>query len=807
MIGTGTISVNIVDDVPNAVDDGTTHVAEDLVGTIGGNVLANDTQGADTAKVTSVNIGGVDHAVAAVGTTSVSTANGDYTFKADGTWTFDPHAGLNQSGGPVDASFTYTLTDGDGDHDTATKTILIDDGANPTGGDTLALTVDDGALPDGNNSASTAEVDSGALTFTAGSDALTTFAFGTDLSSLGGGLTWTRVDANTITGSDGATLVVTLKLTAPASIAAGASGDVTVTATLANNYDSHPLFTADDLQALGSVTVVASDQDGDSATGTVGVSVSDDVPTLSVLGDTAVVEGQTANGTWTESVGADSPGTTVVVFNGTEYALGSAINTGKGTLTVNANGTWSFASNNNLDNSVAQSITFTVKVTDVDHDVASDPQTIAITDGAGPTGGDTLTLIVDDEALPDGTNSASTAETDSGTLTFTAGSYALTSFAFGTDLSGLGAGLTWARVDANTITGSDGGTLVVTLKLTAPASIAAGGTGDVTVTATLANNYAMHPGLNVHDLQALGSVAVVASDHDGDSATGTVSVSVSDDLPLAVTADAVSVTNTASGNNFAYLDSDHTVANNYGADGPGAVIFTTATIAALQSQNLTSGLASLDYAITNGGTTLTATKSTDHSVVFTIDLQPAGHADQYQVHINQPLDSLQTVDFNDGGYDFVGGNGSWAGFTQPGDNDSQDLLLSPVGAGTVNTNANEGGVGSGNSVGSGEAMRVDYVVDLNGSPVSGGNFNGGDNTQTFDGHYTVNGGSAFFTHTSSSTIHIAAFDDNDSGTLKTVGDGAPDTGLLVRGVGLQHRRVIGQRLLIPPPGPGPERLP
>jgi len=771
-IGSGSISVNITDDVPTAVDDALQTLAEDAAGTIGGNVMANDTQGADGASVTSVNIGGVDHAIAAVGTTTVDTANGHYTFQADGTWTFDPNTGLDQSGGPIDASFTYTLTDGDGDHDTATQPISITDGAGPTGGDTLSLTVDDGALADGNNSASGAEVDAGQLTFTAGSDALTTFAFGTDLSALGGGLTWTRVDATTITGKDGANLVVTLKLTAPASIGAGASGDVTVTATLADNYAHHPGL-GDDLQALGNVTVVASDQDGDSATGTVSLSVSDDVPTIAVIGDTSVVEGQTATGTWSESVGADSPGTTVAVFNGTEYALGTAINTGKGTLTVNANGTWSFTANSNLDNSVAQGITFSVKVTDADHDVATDPQTITITDGAGPTGGDTLSLTVDDGALADGNNSASGAEVDAGQLTFTAGSDALTTFAFGTDLSALGGGLTWTRVDATTITGKDGANLVVTLKLTAPASIGAGASGDVTVTATLADNYAHHPGLG-DDLQALGNVTVVASDQDGDSATGTVSLSVSDDVPVAVVADAVSVNNVAGGDNLAFLDADHNVANNYGADGPGAVIFTASTLTSLQGQNLSSGLASLDYAITNGGTTLTATKSTDHSVVFTVNLQPAGHANQYDVHINQPLDSLQTVDFNNGGYNFVGGNGSWAGFTQPGDNNSQDLLLSPIGAGTVNTNANEGGVGSGNSVGSGEAMRVDYVIDLNGSPVSGGNFNGGDNTQTFDGHYTVNGGSALFTHTTNSNVHIAAFDDNDSGTLKNVGDGAPD---------------------------------
>ena len=76
--------------------------------------------------------------------------------------------------------------------------------------------------------------------------------FSTDLDSLDGGLTWTRTDDNEIVGKDGSTTIVTLTL--------GVVGNVaTVTATLANNYDSHPGLNVDDLQALGSVTVVATD--------------------------------------------------------------------------------------------------------------------------------------------------------------------------------------------------------------------------------------------------------------------------------------------------------------------------------------------------------------------------------------------------------------------------------------------------------------------------------------------------------------------------------------------------------------------
>ncbi|MGV3554449.1 MAG: hypothetical protein ACO1OD_04270, partial [Croceibacterium sp.] len=82
----------------------------------------------------------------------------------------------------------------------------------------------------------------------------------------------------------------------------------TVTATLANNYDSHPTFTADDLQDLGSVTVVAADQDGDSATGTVSLAVSDDVPVLTEPHTDIILTGDdlSGSGVFDYSIGADN---------------------------------------------------------------------------------------------------------------------------------------------------------------------------------------------------------------------------------------------------------------------------------------------------------------------------------------------------------------------------------------------------------------------------------------------------------------------------------------------------------------------
>ncbi|WP_240334263.1 DUF5801 repeats-in-toxin domain-containing protein, partial [Sphingobium estronivorans] len=312
----------------------------------------------------------------------------------------------------------------------------------------------------------------------------------------------------------------------------------TVTATQLDNYAHHPDITADDLAQLGHVGVVASDQDGDSATATVNLSVSDDVPSLTLDGPTSVVEGMTATGSWSEVIGADQPGaSTEVLFGGNSYAVGAAIDTGLGILTVKADNSWTFVANNNLNNSLNPSISFDIKVTDADGDVAQHSQTVAITDGTGPTAGAPLSLQMDDQNLAGGTTQGNP-DFVSGNVGFTAGSDALTGFAFATDLSALTGGLTWNRVSATLIEGWDGpvgtGTKIVALTLSAPASIGAGLSGNVQVVATQLHNYDSHPGINVDDSVNLGSVGVVASDQDGDSATATVNLSVSDDVPHAV---------------------------------------------------------------------------------------------------------------------------------------------------------------------------------------------------------------------------------------------------------------------------------
>ena len=78
-----------------------------------------------------------------------------------------------------------------------------------------------------------------------------------------------------------------------------------------------------------------------------------------------------------------------------------------GTLTVNANGTFSFAAAGNQNNTTNPSASFTLSAVDRDGDPTSDSLTIAITDGANPVSAAPITLTVNEAALADGGTPAS----------------------------------------------------------------------------------------------------------------------------------------------------------------------------------------------------------------------------------------------------------------------------------------------------------------------------------------------------------------------------------------------------------------
>ncbi|WP_113152805.1 DUF5801 repeats-in-toxin domain-containing protein [Nitratireductor sp. OM-1] len=320
-------------------------------------------------------------------------------------------------------------------------------------------------------------------------------------------------------------------------------------------------------------------------------------------------------------------------------------------------------------------------------------------------------------------------------------------------------------------------------------------TGDVTLTQ---NRSVVHD--DVNDPVETGTSAAklpsnvitltaTVTDGDGDQDTASVDIggafSFEDDGPTVIVPEDAVLSNSAGTPQEFDLDVDGMVTDNYGADGAGTVRF---TVTDGQESGLTSGGQPVTYHLSAGGTVLTAKVGGAGGVtVFTVTLDPADGT--YTVDMDRPVDAFTQVDFDPGIYDFVGGNDPWAGFVpngqdgnSPVDDNSRDLLLTPIGASgsSINGNAASAGVGGGlggQNIGPGEGIRLDFVQDLTGDPAGApADYQGnvGQQDHLFDGHYTVNGAAVTFGDGSSdTTIRLSAFDDPDGNT--TVGDGAGDS--------------------------------
>lgn len=523
-IANGTITIDVVDDVPTAADDTARTVAEDGAD-IGGNVLTNDTLGADGATLTSVTIGGVTTAINAVGTTNVSTAFGAYTFTAAGAWTFNPSTNLNNASG-VSAGFSYVITDGDGDQSTAVQPITVTDGAIPTASGPITLALDDQNLA-GGTSAGNPDSASGTITFTPGSDAITSIVFG-GTGGLTGDLTWLRVSDTQITGSDERGVVVTLDLSVTGNVA-------TVTATLNDNYDTHPGVNVDDLVALGSVQVIAQDTDGDTATGTVSVSVSDDLPVVSAnpvvqLDDDALSGGNpngtgddanslNATGTLGHDYRADGPGG--ITLLGTGAPAGFTYESNGTVLLVKQNGTTVLTVT--LTDPVAGTYSV-VQNAAIVHPAGGDENNVSfdigyrVTDADNDTATGTLTINVDDDT-PVAANDTDIVKED---VTLTAS---------GNVLTGAGSDGNPAGADSLGADGPAAGGAVTAVTGGTVGGNATGNYGTLVLNASGGYTYTLNNGLaavqHLDDGQTLtDSFTYTITDGDGDSTTATLTITI-----------------------------------------------------------------------------------------------------------------------------------------------------------------------------------------------------------------------------------------------------------------------------------------
>ncbi|MFJ2326223.1 retention module-containing protein, partial [Pseudomonas sp. NPDC087690] len=414
---TGTLDVNITDDVPRAVDDNNGTASETSL-TLTGNVLTNDVQGADRVP-TGPNAGPITPGTF-TGTygTLVLNANGTYTYTLN---TSDADFKNLHGGGNGTETFTYTLTDADGDTSTANLVLQIhnnDDpviinGLNVEGGE---LTVYEKNLTDGSAPDSTALTQNGTFTITA-LDGVTTLTVG------GIAVVTNGVAAGfpqSVTTPLGSTLTITgFNAT---------TGVVSYSYTLVDN-EAHPTANgANNLPEQFAVTVV--DDNGSTANGTLDVNITDDVPQAVDDSNGTASETQltlTGNVLTNDVQGADR-----VVTNESAGPITAGTFTGTyGTLVLNANGTYTYTLNptdtefKNLHGGGNGTETFTYTLTDADGDTSTanlvlqihnndDP---VIINGLDVNGGE---LTVYEKNLTDGSAPDSTALTQNGTFTITA---------------------------------------------------------------------------------------------------------------------------------------------------------------------------------------------------------------------------------------------------------------------------------------------------------------------------------------------------------------------------------------------------
>ncbi|TKJ79691.1 type I secretion target [Pseudomonas koreensis] len=510
---TGTLDVNITDDVPKAFDDSNGTASETLL-TLTGNVLTNDVQGADRVPTGPVTPG------------TFTGTYGTLVLNADGTYTYT----LNTSdadfknlhgGGNGTETFAYTITDSDGDTSTANLVLQIhnnDDpviinGLNVEGGE---LTVYEKNLSDGSAPDSTALTQSGTFTITA-LDGVTTLTVG------GIAVVTNGVAAGfpqSVTTPLGSTLTITgFNAT---------TGVVSYSYTMVDN-EAHPTANgANNLPEQFAVTVV--DDNGTTANGTLDVNITDDVPKAVDDSNGTASETQltlTGNVLTNDVQGADR-----VVTNESAGPITAGTFTGTyGTLVLNANGTYTYTLNTsdadfkNLHGGGNGTETFAYTITDSDGDTSTanlvlqihnndDP---VIINGLDVNGGE---LTVYEKNLSDGSAPDSTALTQSGTFTITAldGVTTLTVGGIAVVTNGVAAGF------PQSVTTPLGSTLTITgFNAT---------TGVVSYSYTLVDNEA-HPTANgANNLPEQFAVTVV--DDNGTTANGTLDVNIVDDLPKAV---------------------------------------------------------------------------------------------------------------------------------------------------------------------------------------------------------------------------------------------------------------------------------
>ncbi|WP_442489878.1 retention module-containing protein [Halomonas litopenaei] len=516
------LDINILDTEPEAKDDAAA-LGEDADTAINGNVLTNDTAGADPMSFDSFS----DDDTAEYGT---------FTDNGDGTWSYRVDAdnaevqALTQ-GETLTETFSYTVSDNDGDSSTATLTITI------TGNDDDVPTIEipDGNGPDGSDPDDPASVagDHSVVEASGDKTPVSTMTVAAEAGITSVTLTDKDGKAESIMGAregDDSTHVTI----------AGDHGSVTVTDFDAATGEITYSYTENGLRAdhsgsdpvLDSFALTVTDNEGDSSSAALEINVldtepeaKDDTAALGEDADTAINGNVLTN----DTAGADP-----MSFD----RFSDADSAKYGIFTDNGDGTWSYRVD--ADNAEVQALkqgealieTFSYTVSDNDGDsstatltitingVDDDVPTIEIPDGNGPDGSDP-----DDSASVAGDHSVVEASGDKTPVSTmkVAADAGITSVTL-TDKDGKAENIMGAREGDDsthvTIVGDHGSVTVTDFDAA---------TGEITYSYTENGQRADHSGSD----PVLDSFALTVTDNEGDSSSADLEISILDTAPVA----------------------------------------------------------------------------------------------------------------------------------------------------------------------------------------------------------------------------------------------------------------------------------
>ena len=404
------LNVTIGDDV-QIMQDGTLDIVEPNLadGTVTTNTIdVMPNQSADGATVTEFSFGGIvktlDQSI--VGEQQFSFTEGELYITLPGDMRFEPNRNLDHSASEdIVKSIVVTSNDFDNDPVTATVTLTITDGDNPTIDAVPSVALEEADLTDGSSPSGSAVSQTETITFTNQSDDVVKFRLEPSEFNTGGTL---KSDGLVIeireepTGSGnyiGFTTDISNVETTVFTLAFSSTTLGEYTFTLLEAIDHTPIQGNNDLTF--NLPVYAVDSDGDdSLMSPLAVTITDDIQVM-VDGALSIEEptvADLATGTPTTTTvnvldqeGADGTTITQINYDGTVFTLDQS-NTGEqkfvvaeGSLYITLQGDVRFEPNRDLNHSGGDIVkSIVVSSSDSDSDVVTSTVTLTITDGDLP---------------------------------------------------------------------------------------------------------------------------------------------------------------------------------------------------------------------------------------------------------------------------------------------------------------------------------------------------------------------------------------------------------------------------------------